>query len=459
MKNGLALFVCLLGGALVARSQTRPSPAPAPDTPPGRAAYHEIRSQWLRFIQANGKDADARAWLLQRGEPALEVMLDLLLGPPPPTIEPEALARLVSQLGAAEFQTREAAQRELESMGPGLAPLLQEYVQHGDPEIALRVSDLLRLAEQGKLPPVLQSPALTACTEILEVSWPMQEIRAVVKRNLDRLARVKTVEHHWDARPLGPLLGSLRHSEDAADRALLADFAAGAEDGAAEVALDLMANGLTGRTRPGMAAHWKTMPPHAYAGVLGPLLDPARPKVFKKAIYAAPRDEALRARLRDLLPTITDAAVREEVYTFLWHFMGDPAARDHYFEALESEDDHVFSTAVYRLTDCQFQYRGEEIIPRLRPTLRGPDAKRRLLILRQLDNYLGKASVALAAGEAAPFLASGVEEERTAAREVLLDLQGSGWGDILGPIAERHENAEVRAATTILYREWQESKK
>jgi hypothetical protein len=208
-----------------------------------------------------------------------------------------------------------------------------------------------------------------------------------------------------------------------------------------------------------MPAYWKNVPEHDYSRAVWPLLDASRPTVFRKAMYAAPRQQKLRTILRDALPLIEDAKVKEDIYGFLWHFMGDPVGRDHYFEALESPDYRTFSTAVYRLTDCKFQYRGAEIIPKLRLALKGDDEKRRKLVLSRLDRYLGKTSVALAAAEAAPFLVSKSPEERKVARAVLLDLQNSGWGNVLDQISREHGSEDVREEAKRLHEEWRETQK
>lgn len=456
-----AILVCIVSGAFgfelqqiaVARS------AKSHDEGIEMAVYNSIRNHWLRIIAAKAQDSAAQEYLLKQGEPALEVMLDLLYGPRQANPKREEVEKLVNALGSADFKSREAAQHRIESMGYGIAGILQEYAQHHDPEIAMRVKNVVSAAKELEFDPNLRRSALEPFTRILEVSWPPDQIRNVVRRNLDRLSSVETVEHHWGSNPLGPLLGSLRHSEDADDRELLISFVLQAKDGAAEVTLDLMPDGLSGRTRHDMQQYWKSVPQHDYSRAVWPLLDPSRPAVFKKAIYAAPRGQKLRTRLRDVAQSTTNSKLRSDIYTYLWHFMSDPVARDHYFDALESPDFKTFSTAVCRLTDCKFSYKGAEVIPKLRPALKGEDVKRRKLVLGRLDNYLGKTSVRLAAAEAAPFLASDDPEERKIARIVLLDLQGSGWVDVLQEVSGEHESEKIRAEAKKLYKEWQDSKK
>ena len=453
-------FACLFGGVLALQPQmvADTQSASAHDTCVGMAEYNRIRSEWVRFITED-QSSSRRVYLLAKGEAALEVMLDLLYGPRRATTQNEEVEAIVNDLGAAEFGDREAAQRQLESMGYAVVGILEKYTQDDDPEIAMRVRDILSEAKDLAPNPKLRQSALAPCTEILDTSWPIDEIRNVVKRNLKRLSRVESVEYRWDVRPLGPLLGSLRHSEAAADRELLAEFAQSAADGAAEVALWLMRNGLRGRTRHNMAPHWEDLPEHDYSRVPLLLLDCSRPAVFKEAMYSAPRGQRLRSILHDALPKVKDAKLREEILSFLWHFMRDPVALDHFFKDLGSPDDSVFSTAVHRLTNSAFQYKGAKIIPKLRPALRGENEKRRKLVLARLDNYKGEISVALAAAEAAPFLASENPEERKIARKVLLHLQDSGGGNVLHQLSHEHESGEVRTQAKKLHQEWKESKK
>src|SRR5262249_41432503 len=105
---------------------------------------------------------------------------------------------------------------------------------------------------------------LWGATAALEVSWPIEKLRAFARPRLARLARVEQVAHNTGEQPLAPLLASLRYSPKAADRQLLADFANGARPGARRAARAVMANGLTGRLRPNMAPHWRELPPHFY---------------------------------------------------------------------------------------------------------------------------------------------------------------------------------------------------
>lgn len=416
--------------------------------------YERIYSQWMNLISSEGRDTDAQEYLLTKGEAALEVMLDLLYEYRPMDLFRVDVDVLVYDLVAEDAEIRNTARRQLEALGANVVDFLEEYAQYPDPEIVKQVEAVLAAIEEREQNSSFRRSALEHCTTMLDVSWPLDQIRNVAKKNLDRLARVKSVEYNWNFRPLGPLLGSLRYSEDKADRELLAEFAGRAEDGAAKLALSLMENGLKGRTRLNMAAHWDKMPEHDYSAFAFSQLDPSRPEVFKQAMYAAPMGQKLQTLLHEAIPNITDDTLKEEVYTYLWHFMRDPAAQAHFFEALESPDFKTFSRAVSLLTDSNFSYQGGEIIPKLRPALRGEDKERRKLVLQQLDSYLGEISVNLAATEAAPFLISEDADERKIAQDVLIRLQKTGWGDVLGKISAEHEIEGVRAEAKMLYEKW-----
>lgn len=62
---------------------------------------------------------------------------------PPPAIV-ESVRKLVPQLGDKDFAKREAAGEALLKLGPGIVPLLGESLQDKDPEIRLRVQNLVQ---------------------------------------------------------------------------------------------------------------------------------------------------------------------------------------------------------------------------------------------------------------------------------------------------------------------------
>jgi len=51
--------------------------------------------------------------------------------------------RLIREMGHDEYKVREAATKELQSMGPAIVPVIQKYINHKDPEIAIRVGEII----------------------------------------------------------------------------------------------------------------------------------------------------------------------------------------------------------------------------------------------------------------------------------------------------------------------------
>lgn len=71
---------------------------------------------------------------------------------PAPTRE-QRVAELVKQLGDAAFDKREAAQRELETIGAPAIPALTEATKSSDPEVATRATEALTRIRGGAAPP------------------------------------------------------------------------------------------------------------------------------------------------------------------------------------------------------------------------------------------------------------------------------------------------------------------
>ena len=66
------------------------------------------------------------------------------------TEEPADAAKLVRDLGADGFATREAAMQKLRAMGPAAAPALEQGAENDDPEVKMRARQLLeRVAASG----------------------------------------------------------------------------------------------------------------------------------------------------------------------------------------------------------------------------------------------------------------------------------------------------------------------
>jgi Leucine Rich repeat len=69
-------------------------------------------------------------------------------GPPVPVASAGQLAKLVADLGADDFSTREAAERALEGVGAEAVPALLRGMERADPEIRTRSLALARRAEK-----------------------------------------------------------------------------------------------------------------------------------------------------------------------------------------------------------------------------------------------------------------------------------------------------------------------
>jgi len=62
---------------------------------------------------------------------------------------PADVAKLVGDLGAEDFKTREAAMQKLRALGPAAAPALQRAAENDDPEVRTRAQELLKAAAGG----------------------------------------------------------------------------------------------------------------------------------------------------------------------------------------------------------------------------------------------------------------------------------------------------------------------
>jgi hypothetical protein len=63
--------------------------------------------------------------------------------PQPPTKLLEKAEQLIAQLGAESYQDREAADKALIAMGKGIVGLLKKHAKSSDPEIRIRIADIL----------------------------------------------------------------------------------------------------------------------------------------------------------------------------------------------------------------------------------------------------------------------------------------------------------------------------
>jgi HEAT repeat protein len=198
--------------------------------------------------------------LMAESDLALEALVEMCY-PPAEGPTKEAVAAAVGKL--ADPKARGGALAVL-AFGKYPHRYLAEALARADGEAARygRAVQKWRLRDPWFVdgPPAL----LWGATAALEVSWPIEKLRAFALRRLDRLALVEQVEHNTGERPLTALLASVRYSPKAEERQLLADFVQKARPGAGRTAAAVMAYGFRGSTRSNLAPHWRELPPHNY---------------------------------------------------------------------------------------------------------------------------------------------------------------------------------------------------
>jgi len=252
--------------------ELRKVPIPlAPGRPEGADAEGEKLPE-LRFLtmcdlwqeavlQAGDRDeipGPVRKELLAAGPEALAAMVELCYPPSEPPSAQE-VADAVAVLADEKKQSRAAALLAIRLYPQGF---LDRAIAGQKGPARARAEAVRRWRARGAWFEDKRQRLLTAATWMLEAQWPIEPLRAFAIAHLDRLAKVEKVEHHWSARPLGPLLASIRYSSDPAERNLLVRFLATARPGAAQTAEPVMRQGLTGRYGWTMAPHWKQLPNH-----------------------------------------------------------------------------------------------------------------------------------------------------------------------------------------------------
>jgi hypothetical protein len=170
-----------------------------------------LKDLWYRYANSQGKNMQCREALLRGGVESLDVLIELLC--PPRELSPDGvrmISALVERLGNDEFEVREAASRQLQRMLPAARPLLSSRLDEGDLEIRQRLKLILGDEPLPEREAAQKAALLRPVTSLLERDWPMEELRQVARHNLDRLALVDEVEYQWSARPISPLIASLR---------------------------------------------------------------------------------------------------------------------------------------------------------------------------------------------------------------------------------------------------------
>jgi len=84
-------------------------------------------------------------WRIQGVEVSVDAMLAEITEP-----EAQDVPALVKDLGADEFAVREAAQKKLSAMGPGVVPQLAPATKADDPEVATRAREIIAKMQAGE---------------------------------------------------------------------------------------------------------------------------------------------------------------------------------------------------------------------------------------------------------------------------------------------------------------------
>jgi hypothetical protein len=262
-----------------------------------------------------------------------------------------------------------------------------------------------------------------AAATLLETSWPLEEVRAATRKNIQLLSRIESIPFRWDERPIAPLLASLRHSLDPVDRELLSWFAESAKDAPAELALQLMPNGFRDRARDSMAADWKTLPQHDYVPTYYKCLDPDRPKTLLQAAHLLPRGKKTTEALEQLLAGPLKSETRHSLCSSLLH--SNKKAREYFVELLSHEDEALFQEAANQLAVSMGYGDDFPLVPRLKRILDGDDQARRQFLLKRMGSLGGRSAEPIAELLATHLLADDWRERGLAA-EALLRLEHGG---------------------------------
>ena len=286
--------------------------------------------------------------------------------------------------------------------------------------IALLYDD--RLAKFGAWPATDQERAQLRRTAaaLLETSWPLEDVRSAARKNIQLLSRIETIPFLGNERPIAPLLASLRHSLDPVDRELLSWFAESAKDAPAELALQLMPNGLRDRARDSMTARWKTVPDHDYVPTYYKCLDPDRPKTLLQAARLLPQGKKTTETLEQLLDGPLTSETRHSLCSSLYY--SSTKAKEYFIGLLSHDDEALFQEAANRLTTNGGYSDTRPLVSPLKRILDGEDQARRQFVLRRMGNLRGPGAGPIAELLATRLLADDWRERGLAA-EALLRLE------------------------------------
>lgn len=151
LANGDGLF-----GRLVEKELNLDGPyGPITVQPPNLLSIEAIPAQqgWVRITMWNGTVLSGKLVqdsLTFQVDPGPQIVLDpaeIVAIARPNAIPPEEVVRqveaLVARLAAESFQERDAAQKQLEDLGPSIAPLLQDHLGGKDPEVKRRLEEII----------------------------------------------------------------------------------------------------------------------------------------------------------------------------------------------------------------------------------------------------------------------------------------------------------------------------
>jgi hypothetical protein len=431
----------------------------------------ELTERWTRFAFSDGKDDRSRDGLLEGGEQSLELLLDLLCGPATKSSseQEKRVARLLTRLGSSAYSQREEAARKL-CHSVDLHFILERSRRHSDPEVAGRIAAILGPVPDSKHQEKLRAALLRPATRLLEKTWPPAQMKVVTLRNLDRLAQVEVVEHHWSFRPISPMLATLRYSADAKERDLLGELVFTAKPGAAEVAYGLLYGGLSNRSVYEQIGELfrKAPPANRYETVAFKYMDAKRPAAFLTAISIAIADGNPREPRADLLPRLysglaqtKDEKFRDEIYRLLYYHYAEPKARQHFLRLLSGPDIEKFNRALSVFANSPYLDMGRHLVPDFQKILRGEDRERRVAVLRNLVFYWREEEwVRIVMGkEAARFVNSAHADEREASRRHFLDLLINQDDKVYQKILESQLDAAVRSTLISISDDWKEPHK
>jgi WD40 repeat protein len=158
-----------------------------------------LASWWAALASEDARRAgDAASSLIRSAEKCVALFENRLR--PSEAVDEKRLARLLMDLDAGDFSTREAASHELARLGERAEVALRRAVKDAPPEVVRRIDELLDRVERGPAPETIQSlraievlehlgtPEARRCLAALAKGAPEARQTRDAKAALDRLA-------------------------------------------------------------------------------------------------------------------------------------------------------------------------------------------------------------------------------------------------------------------------------